>query len=426
MKKFKTFVTEVSAQKASKDFEDYIWRLAVLSGGKITDEKKLEDLIDNNMDKFSGISKKHKQQTLSAVLHLNSFFPNEIWRDGYNANFDKIPKPVYGNKSAKADIVLVGSKKYGLSVKMAGDYVVVSAQNKDEFQGIFYSALDYFEKNNKLDLSDYESNIEKIKKEIKIIRDTVIGETLTRHLKPNHFDKLKKDKDFLKHEKFLEKLNNNIKKQNQKINNDYDNMMKTVVKSSQKEITNLMNNNPEVRNYIVWEALTAKLKYKGKLPAADYVISPTGCYDIRNPNNDFVKKVASESKIGIRGMVHGKLRSGSAKALKPYLNNTKLNWNEVYNKLNKMDMSLKWDMPSRQFSKLKVESLELNEGILSNIWNKVKGIWNNIKINISNSIKSSISIIKNMLNVLSLLKKASIFDLLSSNDIDFDIDIRIK
>ena len=53
-----------------------------------------------------------------------------------SSNFSSIPKPIYGNKSAKADIVLEsGSKKYGISVKMRGDYVVVSAQNKEEFEG---------------------------------------------------------------------------------------------------------------------------------------------------------------------------------------------------------------------------------------------------------------------------------------------------
>ena len=114
MKSFKTFVTEVSAQKAAKDFEDYIWQLAILSGGKETNTKKLSKIMDKNKDKFPKITKKHKQQTLDAVSHLNKFFKKK-WTTGYNANHAKIPSPEYGTKSAKADIVLEsGSKKYGL------------------------------------------------------------------------------------------------------------------------------------------------------------------------------------------------------------------------------------------------------------------------------------------------------------------------
>ena len=420
MKNFKTFLEAVSAQKASKDFEDYIWQLAVLSGGKETNVKKLEKVLDKNEDKFQNMSAKHRGQTLDAVSHLNKFFKKK-WTKGYNANFATIPSPVYGNKSAKADIVLEsGSKKYGLSVKMAGDYVVVSAQNKDEFEGIFYSALDYFEENNSVDLSDYEQDIENIKTEVKLIKKNIIGETLTRNLSPTHFDKLKKEKGFSKNKEFLTNLSDQIEKQNKKINDDYSDLMANVVKTSQKKIRDLIDSNEVLRSYIVWEALTASLKYKRQLPFAEYVISPTGCYDIRTPNSKFVQSVAKASKIGIRGMVHGKLRSGSAKALQPYLNKSNLNWNDVYSDLNKMDISLKWDMPSKAFEKLEVE-----EGIFSDIWNKIKGIWNNIKEKISNAITSAMTVANNVLDKLTELKNASIFDLIQSNNIEIDAKIKI-
>lgn len=427
MKTFKNFVTEVSAQKASKDFEDYIWKLAVLSGGKETDVNKLEKFIDKNKDKFPKIKPKHKKQTLAAVSHLNKFFQKE-WKEGYNANFAKMPTPTYGTKSAKADIILVDyrSKKYGLSVKMSGSYVVVSAQDKNNFEGIFYSALNYFEEKEsvKWDLSEYKDDIRKIKEEVKSIKKNIIGETLTRHLKPSHFDSLKKKKDFKDHKSFLEDLKSNITKQNKKINNDYADLMKDVVKVSQKNIRNLIENNIDLSYYIVWEALTATLKYKGKLPAAQYVISPNGCYDISDPYSDFVKKVAETAKIGIRGMVHGKMRSGRGKALQQYVNKSKVKWNEIYDDVNKMDMSLKWDMPAAKFKKLKVESLE--EGFLSDIWNKVKSVWNNIRAGIKNAVMKAMDIANGILVKLSILEEAKLVDLIKSNNIEVTGQIKIK
>ena len=123
--------------------------------------------------------------------------------------------------------------------------------------------------------------------------------------------------------------------------------------------------------------MTATLKYKGKLPAAQYVLSPNGCYDIRTPDSSFVKSVVASSKIGIRGMVHGTMRSGRGKAIKKYLDKSKINWKEVYDDVNKMDMSLKWDVPATAIKE------DLDEGIISDIWSKVKGWWNNIKASIN-------------------------------------------
>tara|TARA_Y100001960_G_C14666571_1_gene823632 strand:- start:72 stop:1352 length:1281 start_codon:yes stop_codon:yes gene_type:complete len=426
MKSFKTYVTEVSAQKASKDFEDYIWQLAVLSGGKETNTKKLSKILDKNKTKFPKISAKHKKQTLAAVSHLNKFFKKK-WTKGYNANFAKIPSPAYGSKSAKADIVLEsGSKKYGLSVKMEGSYVVVSAQNKDEFEGIFYSALDYFERKEsvKWDLSEYKKGIEDIKKEVKSIKTNIIGETLTRHLDSDHFDSLKKKKEFADHKRFLKNLKDNITKQNKKINNDYDDLMKNVVKVSQKKIRDLITENKELSYYIVWEALTATLKYDGQLPAAQYVISPKGCYDIKTPDSSFVKSVASASTIGIRGMVHGTMRSGRGKAIKKYLDKSKVNWKEVYDDVNKMDMSLKWDMPETA-----LKSLDVNEGFVQRVadfYNKIKNVWNKIKANISSAITSATDVANKILDKLTELKNVSFVDLIKGTNIELTGNITIK
>ena len=89
MKSFKTFVTEVTRQKAAKKFEDYVWQLAVLSGGKETNTKKLVKLIDK---KLSKVPTDKIEQTAKAVSHLNKFFKKK-WTTGYNANFAKKTKP---------------------------------------------------------------------------------------------------------------------------------------------------------------------------------------------------------------------------------------------------------------------------------------------------------------------------------------------
>ena len=414
MKTFKEWVlVEVSAQKASKDFETHIVNLAVLSK-KITNIKKLETLIDKNQKLFTGIDKKHKTQTIEAVVHLNNYF-KKVWTGGYNANFSSIPKPIYGNKSAKADIILEsGSKKYGISVKMKGDYVVVSAQNKEEFESIFYSALNEFEKQKGINLSDYESGIESIREKVKLIKDNVIGETLTRHLSPTHFSKLE-NKSREEHKIFYEDLRNTIESRNKEINNDYEKVLNGIAKESESTLNNLLSDNELLRNYIVWEALSASIKYKGKLPFAEYVLSPNGCYDILSPESTFVQKVASASTIGIRGMVHGKLRSSASKALAPYVGQSSVEMNELYDTLNKMDMSLKWDLSETKFKELKIVVDSQNEGIFSDLWNVIKKWWGKIKTIGEEAIKKSMGIADGVMSKLTELKRASIFDILKFN-----------
>ena len=85
MKTFKEWmILEVSAQKASKDFERYIAELAVLSqGSKIA--KELGKLYD---DKKVG-TKAKKDDTVNAVIMLNKFFKmksTKTWSAGKNAN----------------------------------------------------------------------------------------------------------------------------------------------------------------------------------------------------------------------------------------------------------------------------------------------------------------------------------------------------
>lgn len=419
MKSFKNFLKEVSAQKASKDFEDYIWQLAVLSGGKETDVKKLVKLIDK---KLSKVPTDKVEQTAKAVSHLNKKFKKK-WTKGYNANFANKTKPEYGSKSAKADIVLEsGSKKYGISIKMEGNIVVASAQGKDEFQSIFYSALDYFEKQHELNLSEYKGNIKAIKKQVKYIKENFVGESITRKLKDDYFEKLRTRKEFVDEGKFLDSLQKEIKKRNKKNTDEWEEYMSTTRIKIKDDLTKLLQDNDKLHHYIVWEALSATLKYKGKLPAAQYILSPTGCYDITNPDNKYIADVASASTIDFRGMLHGKIRSGSGTAIRYYLKKQDMGMTKIFDELNKMDISMKWDFKASKFNKLTKQ----NEGVISDIWNKTKSIWKKIKVGFSNVITKVIDTLNNMLNKLTQLENISVFGLIQSNDIEITGNIKIK
>ena len=372
---------------------------------------------------FLKISAKHKQQTLAAVSHLNKFFKKK-WTKGYNANFAAKTTPVYGSRSAKADIVLEsGKKKYGISIKMKGDIVVASAQGKDEFQGIFYSALDYFEKKHaKIDLSEYKGSIKAIKKQIKYIKENFVGETITRQLKSDYFEKLKQRKQFAGDEKFIDNLGKEIKKRNKKNKDEWKEYLDNTRIEIVDDITELLQDNKKLHHYIVWEALSSTLKYNNKLPAAQYILSPTGCYDITKPNSKYVAAVASAAEIDFRGMLHGKIRSGSGVAIKHYLKKQDMGMAKIVDELSKMDISMKWDLSAKKFDKQ-------NEGFVQRVadfYNKLKDKWKEIKVRISNAITDALDVINTALEKWTQLENVSIFGLIQNNGVEITGNIKIK
>ena len=88
-----------------------------------------------------------------------------------------------------------------------------------------------------------------------------------------------------------------------------------------------------------------------KLPSASYVLCPTGCHDVSTPFTAYVISIAKVAKIGVRGMCHGKMRTSATTALKPFWD-TETDMSYVYNTLNKMDMSLKWDVSKTALMKV--------------------------------------------------------------------------
>jgi len=324
----------MTAQKDTKDFENYVLNLALLSKGKVMSVNESIELMKSN-DKFVNIKKSHLTQVANAVIQLNTMFDGKVWDDGYNANDEEIPSPLYGVKSAKSDIVLISNgDTSGFSIKMNTDFVISSAQNKEEFNGIFNTSISkYKEDYPTADLSSLDPHIKSI--------SDVIGKVVTRPLKPTHFDS-KKDG---MHDGFIDKLYETIKNTSVEDENTHiRESTKVIINKLELEIKKF----PMLMNYIIHEGLSSQLKYDGKLPCADWVLSPTGCYDIQSPFSKFVTACAKVAKVGVRGMCHGAMRTSAETALKPFWNDMSADMEMVYNKVNKMDMSLKWDVSNKK------------------------------------------------------------------------------
>jgi len=322
----------MTAQKQTKDFEDYILNLALLSKGNVLSRDESIKIIESN-DKFKKIKDKQVLDVVDTVIHLNTFFNGtRFWSDGYNANFENIPEPTYGVKSAKADIILKsGEEDDGFSVKMNTDFVISSAQNNSEFEGIFFSSLAKYEEDNP------DADTSPLKSYVRSISD-VIGRVVVRHMKPDHFDS---KKDGI-HDAWIDRLSEQIIASN-KVIEDENTKVRTSTKITIDEFEDKIKEFPNLMNYIVHEGLTSSIKYDNKLPSASYVLCPTGCHDVSTPFTAYVTSIAKVAKIGVRGMCHGKMRSSATTALKPFWD-TETDMSYVYNTLNKMDMSLKWDV----------------------------------------------------------------------------------
>jgi hypothetical protein len=101
--------------------------------------------------------------------------------------------------------------------------------------------------------------------------------------------------------------------------------------------------------------------------------------------------------------------------LAPYVGQSSVEMNELYDTLNKMDMSLKWDLSEKKFKELKIAADSQNEGIFSDLWNVIKNWWNKIKTIGEEAVKKSMGIADDVMSKLTELKKASIFDILKFN-----------
>ena len=58
---------------------------------------------------------------------------------------------------------------------------------------------------------------------------------------------------------------------------------------------------------------------------------------------------------------------------------------------------------------------ELSEGIISNIIDKIKGLWNSFKSKIMSKIESMKEAVSNVLNIFSKMKTATLLDIIKFN-----------
>lgn len=285
-----------------KKFEDDIVTLALLCGENLGED--LDKLYAKNSDKF--LSPPTKSQTIAAVTALNKKFLGEQWTDGYNSNKHQADiTPNYGQASAKSDIVL---NDIPFSVKMSGSFVILSAQSKSEFGGVFQYAINKYMEDKGIEL-EVDSSIKQLQETFIEIRDTYIGEVFQQVKSKRR--QLSVAKKFSDTADLYEQLRQYMEDMQDKIEDTYKDAIQKLKEEVLVKLKTSLDNNQELKEYVTWEALSSTLKYDGKFPYAPYVLSPKGVSDISKPDTPYVKACAKESKFSIRGLPTGGMRSGS-------------------------------------------------------------------------------------------------------------------
>lgn len=324
----------------AKKFEDDIIKLAILSADYEYDS--VANVYDRFASEFEAPAK--RSDTIAAVEQLNLRFGAK-WTEGSNSNYalSDAPIPNYGIKSAKSDIVLNGLP---ISVKLDTAFVVASAQNKSEFSGIFNSALDFY-----VEKEGNESDVAEIREVVKFLADNYVGEVKTRVLPAERKQKVI---DKLKGTPLFESLSDYTKSVTEV--DTYVSATKEL-KLQLAKLNKLLKNNQRVKEYIVWEALSSTLKYNtSSAPAATYVLSPRGVYDISSPDSKYVKKCAAVTKFDIRGLPTGKIRSGTSAFAKYYTKQVEdgkdVDVAVMYNEMSQMAFGMKMDVSSANLKKI--------------------------------------------------------------------------
>ena len=314
-----------------------------------------------------------------------------------------------GRNQDKADIIIIsGTRWMPTSVKLSGGIVIASTQVKAEFRGIFMSAVERYEK--------IEGG--KISKEIRNIIDKVektsIGEVYKRNKLTtggidSFKDKVGKAFSFLKKKVSSKDINNVTDSMKNHVDNSiaipYEQIEKSI-KTLKKELQTVLNNNGLLKQYIVFEGMTAYNKFNsgGAAPAdnkefdgdskpstsaayASYVLSPDGFEEIKSPRSKYVVAATTVSTPNIRTLPVGVPRGGKS-AVK---NAAKLisgdqTLDQAFNELNKVAVNLKYDSNTKKIHKelQDMKAKKQNESVqeellvefkfLKNIGEKIKKI----------------------------------------------------
>lgn len=354
---------------APKKFEDDLITLAKLSTSPAGQGKDIRKVYDENVDKFLAPSK--REDAIQAIKKLNNRWPDETWIEGHNSNFglESAPAPRYGVKSAKSDIVL---NDIPLSVKLSGAFVVASAQNKEEFEGIFTSALDYYADKHDAGI-DITEEINQLKASVAEAKTKYIGEVKQRVQKQTRNQSvLDKFSDVSALYEGLEKYMHEVEG---KLTDYYALATAELKKGVLKKISTSLKNNPLLKQYVVWEALSSSLKYDFQFPYATHVISPSGVFDISTPDSPYVIKCAKVSKFDIRGLPTGSIRSGSkafASSQKGAYASGKVDIPGIFDAMNQMAFGMKIDVSAGNAAKLKVDEAIDVKGFFTQIIRKIK------------------------------------------------------
>ena len=309
----------------------------------------------------------------------------------------------------KTDVIFTGSsgKVYRISMKLDGDYVLASADSKDNFLTIFESALESY-------VEDYpnDNTVDDFKNKISDIGENIVGKQINRILtefgnqnspeaiKKKVFKKLKPTDDKSQYEKTINDLFDEYKQYTQeKINGVVDEhteyMSGTLRKEAVDFITGVLNENQTLKNYIVYECMTGDRTFSGSDSSANYILTPSKFVEVTSPNDKIISLVASQMKVDFRGLPD---KSGSYNRVKKLLQG-KIKAKNYFD----MKLGLKLGISVR-------EDVELNEGLLQSLrrgYNmirmKVRRIYGNLISGFKKFISDSFSSIKNIKDVFSEL-----------------------
>lgn len=397
---------------AAKYFEDDIISLAKMSTAERNAGKEIETIYKENADEFLAPSK--KDSTIAAVTALNKKFPDEDWEFGENSNYalKNAPAPNYGVKSAKSDIIL---NDKAISVKLDTDFVVSSAQNKEEFEGVFTSALNYYIQQNQVDF-DTNALVESLKKQIETAKNDYVGEVKRRLLPASR--KLKILDKLSDVNEVYEDLKNYIEEQQKDAIDEYANAAKVLKSGILKEIQSTLKNNEELKNYVIWEGLSASLKWNFNFPYAEWVLSPSGVYSVKSPDDPYIAAVSSVSKFDIRALPAGRIRSGTSAFSKYYKSQIEkgnaVDISKMYDELTQMAFGMKIDVQKKQLDKI-----DINEAL------SIKDMINKVVEWVNGLVQKIASMFNALLQKLEKFKSGGLLDWMNALGVEVEGEIRL-
>ena len=406
MQTFKQFIKEESSPKEAErvEFDVAIVLRELNKDNTISTDEAIEKV------KSDIKSTKHLGQTkrmVDLIRGMDSEYKNVAQTDNNefsdelsSYSIKKLPK-----LRLKTDVIFTGSggKVYRISMKLDGDYVLVSADSKSNFLLVFESALQAYIKdfpndktvdNFKEKIADISENI--VGKKINRILTDTKGENSPEAIKAKVFKKLKPTDDKSKYEKTINKLFDEYEEfKQQKINGVIDEHTEYMSGNLRKEavdyISEVLNENKTLRNYIVYECMTGYNTFSGSDSSANYILTPSKFVEIKSPNDAIIKKVASQMKIDFRGLPD---KSGSYNRVKKLLQG-KLKSKNYFD----VKLGLKIGISVR-------EEIELNEGLMQSLRGafnkakgKIRGIYTRLTKGLKNFIFDSLSKIKNVNDV---------------------------